>query len=246
MEACMKKDKSKTSWVGPVRDWGIWIVGVNKTAFMAGFALALAVSLSGFAADDPGETLFKADFEKVPVDKDAGDLELMPVGEGVFKVKQDGDNKFLELAPTPLDTFGLLIGTTETDNVQVQARIFATSSGRRFPVIGVGLNGLGGYILRCNPARKTLEIIKSDEVKKSIPYTWVSGTWTILKLQFRKKEGLWTVQGKAWEQGKTEPAEFLISLDDKEAPTAGRATLWGIPYSATPIRFDDLSVTKLK
>ena len=31
--------------------------------------------------------------------------------------------------------------------------------------------------------------------------------------------------------------------DHRFARTAGRASLWGIPYSETPIRFDDLKVT---
>jgi hypothetical protein len=34
-------------------------------------------------------------------------------------------------------------------------------------------------------------------------------------------------------------------VDEKEAPLAGRAGLWGSPYAGTPIRFDDLVVSQV-
>jgi hypothetical protein len=37
--------------------------------------------------------------------------------------------------------------------------------------------------------------------------------------------------------------EWMISLDEKSPPPAGRPSIWGSPYSGTPIRFDDLMVT---
>jgi len=167
------------------------------------------------------------------------------IGEGEFKVTKDGAGKVLELAAAPLETFGLLFGPTELDNVDVQLRTFGTSTGRRFPVSAVGVNGVGGFLLRLNPAKKAIELLKGDEVKKSAPYAWTSGTWTVLRIAIKKSGAGWVIQGKAWEQGKPEPAEW-ISFEDSEKPTAGRATLWGIPYSTTPIRFDDLQVNKIK
>jgi hypothetical protein len=32
----------------------------------------------------------------------------------------------------------------------------------------------------------------------------------------------------------------MITLTDPEPASAGRAGIWGSPYSGTPIRFDDL------
>ncbi len=37
--------------------------------------------------------------------------------------------------------------------------------------------------------------------------------------------------------------EWMISLDEKAPPHEGRPSIWGSPYSGTPIRFDDLMVT---
>ncbi|HYG75807.1 MAG TPA: hypothetical protein VEK08_12450 [Planctomycetota bacterium] len=213
---------------------------------LSGLLVLILVVICGFvrAGDAP---VFSQDFEKADVDKDAGALEFLVLGDGDFKVKQDGANKVLELAPTPLETYGILFGPTETEDVAVRARAFGTSSGRRFPVFAVGVNGVGGYMLRLNPAKKAVEILKGEDVKGSAPYAWTTGTWSILSLSIRKvKDGAWTVEGKAWEQGKEEPKDALVKFEETEKPTPGRCGAWGIPYSASPIRFDDLLVQKLK
>ena len=116
--------------------------------------------------------------------------------------------------------------------------------GRRFP-FAVSLNGAGGYRLQVSPAKKSLELYKGDVVKSAVPFDWQSDKWTVLRLQLRKvKDGEWKVEGKAWTQGSSEPA-WQITVDEKEAPLAGRAGIWGSPYSGTPIRFDDLVVSQL-
>ncbi|MCY3023489.1 MAG: hypothetical protein NTW87_31300 [Planctomycetota bacterium] len=197
--------------------------------------------------EEAGTVLFKSDFEKDDVGKSAADLGFVVIGEGDFHVALDGKNKVLELAPTPLDTHGFLFGPNESENVSVQARVFGTASGRRFPLFGIGIGGVGGYMLRLQPVRKVLEVLKADQVKKAVPYTWTSNTWTVLALSVRKaQDGAWVIEGKAWEDGKEEPKEPLLSFADNEKPTAGRAGLWGIPYSGELIRFDDLLVRKVK
>ena len=68
----------------------------------------------------------------------------------------------------------------------------------------------------------------------------------MLRLQVRKaKDGEWKVEGKAWKQGSAEPKPWAIAHDEKTEPTAGRASIWGNPFSGTPIRFDDLTVTRV-
>ncbi|MEO8428542.1 MAG: hypothetical protein ABI651_15690, partial [Verrucomicrobiota bacterium] len=165
--------------------------------------------------------------------------------DGLFAVKQDGNNKFFELPGAPLDTFGALFGPTESDGVAVSARIHGTGKGRRFPTFAVSLNGAGGYRLQVSPAKKSLELYKGDVVKSTTPYDWQSDKWTFLRLQVRKvKDGEWKVEGKAWTQGSPEPA-WQITTDEKEAAPAGRSGIWGSPYASTPIRFDDLVVLQL-
>ena len=186
--------------------------------------------------------LYENDFEKSEVDKVPDDFLVL---DGQFGVKEENGNKFLELPGAPLDTYGVLFGSTEKDGLAVSARIFGTGRGRRFPAFAASLNGVGGYRLQISPAKKLVELYKGETVKVTAPYEWVSGKWTHLKLQVRKtKDGEWKVEGKAWQEG-SEPAAWTISFDEKEEPIAGRAAVWGNPFSGTPIRFDDFKVTRL-
>ena len=134
------------------------------------------------------------------------------------------------------------------DGLCVTARIFW--HGQRAGVIqtfAVSLNGVGGYKLQVSPAKKALELYRGDDLKATVPFEWKSGTWTLIKLQVRLiSDGAWKVEGKAWEQAGKEPDAWAINFDEKEAPTAGRASIWGMPYSGTPIWFDDLVVTPVK
>jgi hypothetical protein len=123
--------------------------------------------------------------------------------------------------------------------------VFGSGKGRRFPTFAVGLNGVGGYKLQVSPAKKLIELYRGEEMLRSVPFQWESGTWTVLRLQSRKvKDGEFAIEGKAWKHGAAEPKEWTISHTDKTEVPAGRASIWGAPYSGTPIRFDDLTVTK--
>jgi hypothetical protein len=215
-----------------------------KTRCVLNFGLSLAIAF-GLACSSYGQgskTLYENNFEKASLDNVPDDFLIL---EGAFAVKQDGTNKFLELPGTPPETFGALFGPTEPDGVAVSGRIHGTGKGRRSPTFAVSLNGAGGYRLQVSPAKKSLELYKADLVKSAVPFDWQSDQWTLFRLQVRKvKDGEWKVEGKAWTQGGPEPA-WQITVDEKEAPLAGRAGLWGSPYAGTPIRFDDLVVSQV-
>jgi hypothetical protein len=187
--------------------------------------------------------LYSNGFDKTEPGKVPEDLMVL---EGGFSVQEEGENKFLELPGAPLETFGLLFGPTETENVRASARFYGTGKGRRFPTFAVGVNGVGGYKLQMAPGKKALELLKGEsEVLATVPYTWQSGTWTSMSLQIRKSaEGQWQLEGKAWKHGSPEPAKWMITHTEKTPPIAGRAGVWGMPYSGTPIRFDDLMMAK--
>lgn len=199
-------------------------------------ALLCSVSLAAAASTNLYQNNFEtAELQKVP--------EEVMVLEGGFAVAQEGTNKFLELPGAPLETFGVLFGPTETNGLSVSARVFGTGKGRRFPSFAVGLNGVGGYKLQVSPAKKMIELYRGDELLASAPYQWESGAWTMLRLQTgSSKDGL-SIQGKAWKQGGAEPKEWILSHIDKTEPPPGRSSLWGAPYSGTPVRFDDLVVS---
>ena len=204
-----------------------YLIGLMLAAAM-GSAEAQVLYTNGFD---------KAELEKVPED--------MMVLDGGFAVKDEGGNKFLELPGAPLETFGVLFGPTEASGLAVTARVQSTGKGRRFPTFAVGLNGVGGFKLQLSPAKKLVELVKGEEVVASAPFTWESGSWTLLRLQCRKvKDGEFRLEGKAWKQGGAEPKEWQISRMEALESPAGRSSVWGMPFAGTPVKFDDLMVTR--
>jgi hypothetical protein len=207
-----------------------WWIGL---VFVAAMVLACAASAQVLYTNG----FDKADLEKVPED--------MMVLDGGFAVKEEGGNKFLELPGAPLETFGTLFGPTEASGLAVSARIQGTGKGRRFPTFAVGLNGVGGFKLQVAPAKKFVELVKGEEVVASTPFTWQSDSWTMLRLQCRKvKDGEFKVEGKAWKQGDAEPKDWQVSRAETAESPAGRPSVWGMPFAGTPIKFDDLVVTR--
>lgn len=204
---------------------------------------ALFIGAGNLYAAEEAKPLFENNFEQVEV----GPVpDTFMVLDGGFEVKAEGGNKFIELPGAPLESFGILFGPTEKENVAVSARINGTNKGRRYPTFAIGLNGQGGYKMQVSPAKKAIELYKGDEVVTSVPFDWKSGEWTMMRLQIRKAgDGVWKVEGKAWAQSGTEPKEWMINHDEKKEPTAGRASIWGQPYATTPIQFDDLRITRV-
>jgi hypothetical protein len=212
-----------------------------------GVAAALFAQESKPAAASAGKALYENDFEKAEVGKAPDEFLVL---DGAFAVKAEGTNKFLELPGAPLDTFGLLFGPTfdpkQDSGVGVTARFHGTAKGRRFPTFALGVNGQGGFRLQISPAKDSLELYKGEsEVITSIPFKWESGAWTVLRLQLQRlKDSEWKVEGKAWKQSEKEPASWAISHVEKSEPLAGRASIWGSPFSGTPIRFDDFRIMR--
>jgi hypothetical protein len=194
-----------------------------------------------------GKTLYENNFENAAV-------AALPDGflaiDGDFKVRQEAGNRVLELPGAPAESFyGVLFGPATNSIRRVSARIFGTGAKRRYPSFGVGLHGAAGYCLRVSPGKEALELYKGDEMLTNTPLVWKSGTWTMLKLQARPTANQsypqWMVEGKAWEQGTPEPKDWMIAIEEKTGPQTGRASLWGTPYSGTPIWFDDLKVSEI-
>lgn len=193
--------------------------------------LILILSCSSLSAEDPAP-LYAENFE----------LKGILVLNGVFSVKSVEGNTFLELAPDPLDSDGILFGPGEKNAYSVWARVQSWSTGKRFPEFGVGACGPTGFRLWLMPATRELQLIKGEEVLKRIPYTWESGSWTRFALSVKQKGDKWSISGKAWPDGKEEPKEWMISVEQAEAPQAGRACVLMTPYSGKPIRVDDVVV----
>jgi hypothetical protein len=212
-----------------------------KRVKIIGFVAFWGAVLSAFAQTN---VLYQNDFEKAEVGKLPEEFLVL---DGAFAVKQEGSNKFLELPGSPLESYGVQFGPAEVSDLAVTARINGTAKGRRFPTFAVGLNGVAGYKLQLSPSKKMLELYKEQTLKSSFAYEWKSGIWTHFRLQVRKvKEGEWRVEGKAWMEGTKEPAGWMVTFDEKETPVSGKASVFGSPFSGTPIQFDDLVVTEVK
>ena len=218
------------------------VAGTLAGSVLRGCPLVIFCALAGLAPAAESKPIYENTFQSAtPGPLPDGEFLIL---DGGFAIKQDGNDKFIELPGAPLDTFGALFGPSQTDGVAISARMFGTKQGRRFPTFAVGLNGAGGYRLQVSPAKKQLELFKGDEPKANVAFDWESGAWTLLRLQIRKvKDGAWRIEGKAWVQGQAEPDKWLLGVDDTQAPSAGRASVWGAPYAGTPIRFDDLRLT---
>jgi hypothetical protein len=201
------------------------------------------VALTGGAETPADKVLFESNFESANADSVPEELMILA---GQFSVKQIGGKKVLELPGNPLEDFGALFGPAESDGIAVRARIRSESTKRLAPRFGIGLSGVAGYRLLLAPGQSGLQLLKDQEVAASAPFEWKSGTWTWLHLQVRKiSEGKWIIEGRAWAEETPEPKDWSISVEASEAPPAGKASIWGAPYSGKPILFDDLSVISL-
>jgi hypothetical protein len=208
------------------------------------FIIAAIVAVTGTAETADDQVLFKSDFESAHVDSLPEELMVLA---GEFSVKDIDGNKALELPGNPLEDFGALFGPAESDGIAVRARVYSESSRRLAPRFGVGLDGVTGYRLLVTPGQNRLQLLKDQEAVASAPLEWKSGTWTWLHLQIREvSAGKWIIEGRAWPNGIPEPNEWSISFEASEAPPAGKASIWGAPYSGKPILFDDLSVISFR
>ncbi len=199
-----------------------------------------AILLLGLiSADATSPANYQNDFQSA--DEASLPKELMII-TGKFEVKKEADNKFLQLAGEPLESFGVMLGADE--HTTICASIRATNTGKRFPEFGIALNGAGGYRLWLMPSVNEIQITKNEEPKVSKSYPWKAGSWLNLKLHSRKLGDKIILEGKAWPQGSPEPADWMITFEDPEKTPKGRPSIWGVPYSGTPIDFDNISISK--
>lgn len=199
------------------------------------------LSLGSVAGEPSSDRLYENDFSESTPGSVPDDFLVL---DGDFEVREEEGNRFLELPGEPLDTFGVLFGPSKRDELAVGARIYGSNQGRRFPAFGVGLNGIGGYRMQISPAKRKVELYRNDQLVKAVDYRWKPETWYQFRLQLRQTgEEQWEVHGKVWPQGESKPTEWTIHYVDSQEPFPGRPSVWGIPYSGQPIRFDDLVVT---
>ena len=227
------------------RDYVEWPGGYGQGSGTVGHWIRSNMLHDVAVAMPPTSVLYSADFEL----RGTGDLpEDFMVLNGAFSVGEEDGMKFMEVPGTPLDSYAVMFGPAGSADMALTARIQATSRGRRHPAFALGMNGLGGYRLKLVPAKRSLELFRGPEdggdTVATHSFTWESGGWVRLRLQVLKVgDGEWRVDGKAWMDGCTEPADWMVSFSEKEKPLPGRPFVEASPYAGTPIRFDNLRVT---
>ncbi len=211
------------------------MIRIKQTASALLIGLA---ALTTYAA----EPLYQTNFEKTKTGEVPEDFLVL---DGDFAVKQEEGNKYLELPGAPLDAFGFMFGPSARHGNEISARMFGTKKGRRYPVFGVALNGVNGYRLQVAPAKRAIELLKGSAVVAKVPFRWGGGEWLRLALRVEQTGAAeWTVSGRVWADGKKAPAKPTITHKEAKEPRNGKPSIWGSPYSGTPIRYDDIVVKK--
>ena len=204
-------------------------------------ASALVIGLTALTTH-AAEPLYQTNFEKTELGEVPNDFLVL---DGDFAVKQEGGNKYLELPGAPLDSFGFMFGPSARHGNEISARMFGTKKGRRYPVFGIALNGVNGYRLQVAPAKRAIELLKGSAVVAKVPFRWGGGEWLRLALRVEQTGAAeWTVSGRVWADGKKAPAKPTITHKEAKEPRNGKPSIWGSPYSGTPIRYDDIVVKK--
>lgn len=200
-------------------------------------SLSVFAMVAGCGCAFADSVLFEQNFEALA----AGPMpkEFLALA-GEFMVVEQGGGKVLNLPGAPLDTFGAMFGPSSGEPGTVSARFFGTKQGRKYPTFGLSLRGAGGYRLQVSPGKGQLEFYKGDEPLVGVPFQWESGSWMNLRMVLRKGEAGWVVEGFAWKEGSPEPGQPLVKWSLTSEPSAGRAAIWGSPFSGTPIQFDDI------
>jgi hypothetical protein len=165
------------------------------------------------------------------------------VVEGKINVVAKDGNKALEIGVGELVDSNALLGDSANGSASIEARVFGSKQGRSMPKFGIGVHGQSGYRLLVFAAQKQLQLVKGDEVVKSVPFIWTSDAWLKLKLDVKKiAEGKWTIACKAWPADAKEPAEAAITHEDATLKGQGKCSIWGTTFSSTPIYFDDVKI----
>jgi len=155
------------------------------------------------------------------------------------------EDQTLVLPGAPLDNHGAVFGPDNQGDLEIRARIRSEKKGRLYPSFGVGLYGLGGYSLKVSPAKKALELYRGRSILTEVPFDWRSAGWVNLRLAVTQDApSAWMIVGKAWMEGSDEPQDWQIRQASSQAPTQGKASLWGQPFSGRPIEYDDLALLR--
>ena len=165
--------------------------------------------------------------------------------DGTVKIATKDGSKVIMVEPNPIVDVGIQVGESAAGTSVAQMKVKATKRGRSTPRFGLSVHGLTGRRLFVNCAKKQLELVSGEEVISSAPFAWETDTWVHLKLVAElTSAGQWMIIGKAWKDGTQEPDAPMVKEEQPKEKIKGngKVTLWGTPFSETPIYMDDVKV----
>ena len=216
---------------------GVYTLAMTRWIFLPLFAVLLSACVLPQSRTDANLTpLVRANFQSAVLPESWIELNgKVTVVDGA-----------LRLPAEPLELHGVMFGPALLDNLRVSARFQSRAEGRLFPEFGLGLNGIGGYRLMVSPGQKKLKLFRNNVLVHEMDQTWVPGDWTHMTFQIQSLPGLkWRVMAKVWHSSELEPKEWQLMWTESVEPLIGRATVWGQPFTGTPIAIDDLRVWRV-
>lgn len=206
---------------------------------MKHFLVALLSLVAVTAYADPRK--FEFDFESWA---EGEPQEEAFVVDGKFSIVSKDGNKALQINVGELVDSCALLGDSANGSASLEVKVFASKQGRSFPRYSIGVHGQSGYRLVVFPAKKELQLTKSDEIIKAVPLTnWPSDAWFKVKLEVKKvADKQWAITAKTWPADGSEPTEPQITHEDATLKGQGKCSIWGTPFSGTPILFDDVKI----
>jgi hypothetical protein len=219
------------------RVMGVYTLAMTRWVFLSLFAVLLSACVLPQSRTDANLTpLVRANFQSAALPESWIELNgKVTVVDGA-----------LRLPAEPLELHGVMFGPALLDNLRVDARFRAEAKGRQFPEFGLGLNGISGFRVMVSPGQKKLKLFRNDVLVHEMDHTWVPGDWTHMTFQIQSLPGLkWRVMAKVWHSSELEPKEWQLMWTESVEPLTGRATVWGHPFTGTPIAIDDLRVWRV-
>jgi outer membrane protein assembly factor BamB len=206
----------------------------------------------------------KQDFSKVPVGATPGGWVNTQGKYAVAEVEIAGKKeKVLSKINTdprpPIARANAYMTSPGASNYTVQAEMYGGEVGGKLPDMGVVAHR---YLLildgKIDPdqGQRQLRIVSweaRNRVVKSMNLAWKKETWYTVKFSIQTTAGQAKIQGKVWERGKDEPADWMIEFTDPNPNLEGAAGLYGYVSNVTdgengitpgsPIYYQNVSVT---
>ncbi|MED5285493.1 MAG: serine/threonine protein kinase, partial [Planctomycetota bacterium] len=136
----------------------------------------------------------------------------------------------------------VLFGPSTMSGYTIQADVRMSEEKRRLPNLGL-LNQRYCFVLKGNTSKISLQTwqahLRLDSEKR---FRLDPDVWYTMKLKVTETDDGALVQGKVWERGEDEPAEWSIEVTDPHANTEGSPGIY--VYNLANSYFDNIVVSK--